>query len=444
MIQAFEKKYLLRGTFSGQGFEIKNCDCEVIVNPLDTTSITARIYALPEDLHLDFKNCLMESWEDVQFTDNRPGRSSHLRGKIKRQTAPDTFDVVAELEVFDFTKYTVFENNDDTGDEIEMCFILTPCNFLQLGYDFKFDAKKGYLRGVHPWTDKYRDETVAIELPWGKIELYRNMYISAPDPSIMILAEPPSITISIRSNNNQTNILWDEAESKLADILPLISYIDAQTVNWTTVNTKIKKNNVLLMVVEQFQSLPNIPRVPLNNPNESILKERRDLFGSMLEHYLSLPTQLKTALIDSIRTYLMGTIANMPPDTQILLFQSAIETLTKYFENEVTSMIKTWAARTPKASRKVLAICELHNIDLHRYYENIDLGLIKAADSDKLPFIEFRDSIAHSGIYPDGKTKEDALRQAHIAEKLIRVLLFNVIRKHGKKIEGFKISNQDE
>ncbi len=444
----FENRYLLRGTFKGKGFEVKNCDCDVTINPLDTSTMIAKIYAQPENTGLDYLNLPITDWKEVEFSDNIPGHPSHLRGRIRLQSHTNSFGVIAEIETKDFTKYTVYTDNDFTADKLTMDFTLSQCNLFQLGYMSKVDRKKGYQRGVDPWTGKFEDESITVTFTWGTMSFSRGLYLSRKDKldATSVLAEPAVVSVTHKCEPKDINLIWTEAENLIKEILPLLSFVDGQKVEWTSVDTYAELNEKKIMVVEQYQSIPKLNYRYHSEPDVNRYRTLRYQFCLLMEKYLTLEATLRVSMKKAIDPYLLGSNQEFPIKVAIMLFQSAIEVFVKQFASSVESKIAEWGypkGKTPTASMRIVGLLEAYHIDINKYYPELEIQSIKK-DRAQLPFVEFRNNIMHEGDFPLNGTEEEAQIHAKNMDEIFRVLLYSILVEHGSQMPGFKILSNNE
>ena len=417
-----EKNRVLYGVLKSASYALENIRCEVNLNPLQPSTMTANIFDVQGTNSFRFMKDFMG--QEVTFECSSESEQIIFAGVVTSVQSSGTTDKIGAVRI-DSYRQDFFLNREPIVSAT-FVYYLTPVDMFKRTRMMCSHDMRGLLFGYDDYTDEkspiWKEESHSYSTNVGQLVFYPGLVFDEDDTGNVIVREQLKVAITVKEQEIDVETLKSSIEKTLEDYLYIISFLEGKFLYWFYSEIDARALSGKGFVSNVYKRIP-IWEYGKSQYLERYAKEYRQIVPGLVTKYISLADQKKLDLDKAIKQLLVASKPAQPIDTELIYWHSCLDILLKAISGESVVERKYIAF-----SRKLVLACEEANIewvDLYPYVKRDEIF----SDDVRADFriTTLRNNMIHEGNYPDpqqfGEVIAENSRAAALAERMILSIL---------------------
>lgn len=400
---------------------VGNVRCEVYLNPLDTSQLTAGLYTLDESLSSTsiFNGIGEECWVR-SFNEHE---TIEFNGVLASAQSDGSSDKVGKIRIDRFCNKQVVKSCPIV--EASFVFFLTPIQMFERTRMITTHDMKGLLFGWRGWDKKapeqWRDEAFEYETSVGKLIFYPGLVFSDKIKGVFEVREQTKALLRFSGTNLDLEEASMQAEGILKPYLWVASFLEKRFLDWHYCTIVARGEEGKGTVVEKYQSRRTFAYRTSQHIQINKMKYR-NLLKHVVDKYLGLGNGVREEVDKAIRQLLVGNRPDQLVENKLIYVHSTLDILIK-----IIASFRTRDWRYKSFRKKLVLACEDAEIEWADLYPGLTRERIFSDEKADFLITKFRNAMIHEGKYPDKKEYDQVFEENARAEALAERMVMKIL-----------------
>lgn len=415
----FTKDWIVYGSLKSDGIELENVRCEIHLNRLDTSEMTADLF--DTEGIVGNKLCEMMS-KKVDFTGNNIHEGVRMNGQLIGISQGGNSDRIGRLQIFQYEE--TFLIHDTPLNSISFLYHITPCDIFSRKRMMLSHDMKGLLFGYNKWTDGdqelWKEDDTWYETNIGKFCFYPGLVFSEQSDGSYIVKEQLKVVVTVSGECLDYQKIKFEVQEKLKTFLHILSVIEGKFVNWFYCEVDARGETTKGFVSELYKRTPN-NKYRKSEHLETYALKYKETLPIIVEKYSQLQDNTKTELDKAFKQALVASVPKTTVETKLLYWHSCLDILVYIAGPGVGER------RRMGFSKSLVVTCEKLNIGWNDLYPYIIRDEIFSDQKADFKITTFRNNMIHWGVYPTDKEYQEVFNENSRAVTLFERMITKIM-----------------